>query len=102
MSSFEAKAPGYLADKSNLLRRLARVEGQVRGIARMVDDERSCLEILTQLSAADRALSAVGLSVLDQHVRRCMSDALRQGDPLEAQLRSEELLEAVQRFTRTH
>jgi DNA-binding FrmR family transcriptional regulator len=93
--------PGYLPHKAELLKRLARIEGQVRGIARMVDEERYCIDILTQLAAADTALEAVGLKVLDEHVRHCVSRALASGDAQEAETKANELLEAVQRFAKT-
>jgi len=92
---------GYLAHKPELLRRLARIEGQVRGLARMVDDERYCIDILTQLAAVGTALEAVGLIVLEQHVRHCVTRALASGDAAEAETKANELLEAVQRFAKT-
>ena len=93
--------PGYLPQKADLLRRLARVEGQVRGIARMVDEERYCIDILTQLSAVHVALETVGLKILDDHVRHCVTRALTSGDGEEAEIKTNELLEAVQRFAKT-
>jgi DNA-binding FrmR family transcriptional regulator len=92
---------GYVADKAALSRRLARIEGQVRGIARMVEDERYCIDILTQLSAVATALDAVGLKLLDEHVRHCVAGALASGDPEESAAKTAELLEAIQRFTKT-
>jgi len=65
------KAYGYLADKDALVKRLKRVEGQVRGIERMVEEERYCIDILTQISAATTALDALGLKLLEQHVSSC-------------------------------
>jgi DNA-binding FrmR family transcriptional regulator len=93
--------PGYLPHKADLQKRLARVEGQVRGIARMVDDERYCIDILTQLAAVQTALEAVGLKVLDEHVRHCVARALASGDVGEAETKANELLAAVQRFAKT-
>ena len=92
---------GYLPHKPELLKRLARIEGQVRGIARMVDEDRYCIDILTQIAAADTALEAVGLKVLDEHVKHCVARALSSGDPQEAEAKTNELLEAVQRFAKT-
>jgi CsoR family transcriptional regulator, copper-sensing transcriptional repressor len=92
---------GYLPHKPELLKRLARIEGQVRGIARMVDEERYCIDILTQLAAADTALEAVALNVLDEHVRHCVTRALASGDDDEAEIKTKELLEAVKRFAKT-
>jgi DNA-binding FrmR family transcriptional regulator len=92
---------GYVPQKQELAKRLARIEGQVRGIARMVDDERYCIDILTQLAAVERALDAVGLKILDEHVRHCVGGALASGDEAEARRKTDELLEAVQRFAKT-
>jgi DNA-binding FrmR family transcriptional regulator len=93
--------PGYLPHKDELAKRLARIEGQVRGIARMVDEERYCIDILTQLAAVGTALDAVGLRILDEHVRHCVRRALESGDAAEAETKANELLEAVQRFAKT-
>jgi len=100
-TSSPAAAHGYLPHKPELLKRLARIEGQVRGIARMVDEERYCIDILTQLAAVDTALEAVGLKVLDEHVKHCVTRALTSGDPKEAEAKTNELLDAVQRFAKT-
>lgn len=96
-----AAAHGYIAHKSDLSKRLSRIEGQVRGIARMVEDERYCIDILTQLAAVSTALESVGLKILDEHVRHCVSRALTSGDPEEAETKTTELLEAVRRFAKT-
>ena len=92
---------GYAPHKEQLLKRLARIEGQVRGIARMVEDDRYCIDILTQLGAVDTALEAVALKVLEDHVGHCVAGALASGDPEQANEKSRELLEAVQRFAKT-
>jgi CsoR family transcriptional regulator, copper-sensing transcriptional repressor len=92
---------GYTADKDQLLKRLARIEGQVRGVSRMIEDDRYCIDILTQLGAVDTALEAVGRLVLDDHVKHCVAGALASGDPHAARQKSEELLEAVQRYVKT-
>ena len=92
---------GYTQDKGALVNRLHRIEGQVRGIERMVEDDRYCIDILTQLGAVDTALEAVALKVLDDHVRHCVSGALASGDEADARAKTAELLEAVQRFART-
>ena len=91
---------GYLADKAGLLNRLRRIEGQVRGIERMVDEERYCIEILTQLSAISRALDAVALKLLGDHVQSCVASAFASGDRAAADEKTSELLEAVERFTK--
>ena len=91
---------GYAKDKVALTKRLHRIEGQVRGIERMVEEERYCIDILDQISAVSTALEKVGLRVLDGHVNHCVSDALRSGDPQAAEAKTEELLHAVERFAR--
>ena len=96
----EAEAHGYVADKGALVRRLHRIEGQVRGIERMVEDDRYCIDILTQISAVTTALESVAFRILDDHVNHCVAGALASGDPAEAGAKSKELLEAVHRFAR--
>ncbi len=90
---------GY--DKTALTKRLHRIEGQVRGIERMVESDRYCIDILTQISAVNTALESLAFKLLDDHVNHCVADALASGDPKEASEKSRELLEAVQRFART-
>jgi DNA-binding FrmR family transcriptional regulator len=97
----EATTYGYSPHKDQLLKRLARIEGQVRGIARMIEDDRYCIDILTQLGAVDTALEAVALKVLEEHVQHCVAGAFASGDSKEAHEKSRELLEAVQRFAKT-
>jgi len=92
---------GYAVDKELLRKRLARIEGQVRGITRMIEDDRYCIDILTQLAAVDTALEAVALKVLEYHVEHCVAGALASGDRDEANAKSRELLAAVQRFAKT-
>lgn len=89
---------GY--DKEALTKRLHRIEGQVRGIERMVEDDRYCIDILTQISAVNTALESLAFKLLDDHVSHCVADALASGDPQEASAKSQELLAAVQRFAR--
>ena len=90
---------GY--DKETLVKRLHRIEGQVRGIEGMVEDDRYCIDILTQISAVNTALESLAFKVLDDHVNHCVADAISSGDPKAAADKSKELLEAVQRFART-
>ncbi len=90
---------GY--DKQALTKRLHRIEGQVRGIERMVEDDRYCIDILTQIGAVNTALESLAFKVLDDHVNHCVADALSSGDPAAAASKSQELLDAVQRFART-
>jgi CsoR family transcriptional regulator, copper-sensing transcriptional repressor len=90
---------GY--DKEALIKRLHRIEGQVRGLERMVEEDRYCIDVLTQISAVTTALESVAFRILDDHVNHCVSGALASGDADEAAAKSEELLEAVHRFART-
>ena len=69
------------ADNEAILARLRRIEGQMRGLQRMVDDDAYCIDILTQISAASRALQAVALELLDAHLEHCVRDAIDQGGP---------------------
>ena len=101
MSKSEKHEHGYAKDKDALVKRLHRIEGQVRGIERMVEDDRYCIDILTQIAAVNTALEAVALRILDVHVRHCVAGALTSGDEADAATKTEELLEAVQRFART-
>ncbi len=91
---------GYSAGKEALVKRLHRIEGQVRGIERMVEDDRYCIDILTQISAVTTALESVAFKILDDHVSHCVSGALAAGDPEVAEQKSRELLDAVHRFAR--
>ena len=75
------QVPGYSGDKAALLARLKRVEGQVRGVQRMVDEDAYCIDVLTQISAATHALQAVAMGLLEDHLAHCVVDAARTGDP---------------------
>ena len=92
---------GYIDEKPLLLKRLARIEGQIRGIGRMVEEDRYCIDVLTQIAAVDTALSAVALKVLEAHVDHCVADAFASGSKPQAARKKRELLEAVERFART-
>ena len=92
---------GYVADKEALVKRLHRIEGQVRGIERMVEDERYCIDILTQIAAATTALESLAFEILEGHVESCVAGALSSGDKKVTAEKSRELLEAVHRFSRT-
>jgi DNA-binding FrmR family transcriptional regulator len=91
--------PGYQGAKSDHLARLHKVEGQVRGIARMVDTDRYCIDVLTQVAAATRALQEVALSLLDDHLRHCVVDAARAGG-VESQTKLDELTVTLRRALR--
>jgi DNA-binding FrmR family transcriptional regulator len=92
---------GYVSDKDSLVKRLHRIEGQVRGIERMVDEERYCIDILTQIGAVSTALDSLAVKLLEDHVSHCVAGALASGDAATAEEKSRELLDAVQRFART-
>jgi CsoR family transcriptional regulator, copper-sensing transcriptional repressor len=68
-------ATGYAADKGKLLNRLSRIEGQVRGVSRMVEEERYCIDVLTQIGAIEAALDKVALGLIDDHARNCLAEA---------------------------
>jgi DNA-binding FrmR family transcriptional regulator len=88
---------GYSKDKRKLHARLNRVEGQVRGISRMVDEDKYCIDVLTQVNAVKAALDQVGLLLLEDHVKGCVVDAVREGAETE---KVDELIGAVARFAR--
>ena len=89
---------GYLDHKDEYLRRLRRIEGQARGLQRMVDEEQYCIDILTQVSAATKALEGVALVLLDQHLEHCLTHAT---DPAEAQQKLNEASAAIRRLVRS-
>ena len=96
-----AHAPhGYITDKDRYLNRLKRIEGQARGISKMVDEEKYCIDILTQISAATRALETVALGLLDDHMRHCVAQAVQQGGD-EAETKLTEAREAIARLVRS-
>jgi CsoR family transcriptional regulator, copper-sensing transcriptional repressor len=98
--SSETPVRGYAADKLAYQRRLKRIEGQVRGIGRMVDDDVYCIDILTQVSAATKALQAVALGLLDDHLGHCVREAaLAGGDEADVKLR--EAADAIARLVRS-
>lgn len=87
----------YAADKAKILARLRRIEGQVRGVQRMVEDDKYCIDILTQLSAIIASARATGLVVLEDHIRGCVVN----GDPDQREATLEELNAAIERFVRS-
>ena len=91
---------GYHDQKDALIKRLHRIEGQVRGLEKMVVDDRYCIDILTQISAVATALDSVAFLILDEHVKHCVAGALASGDEDIAAEKSRELLDAVHRFAR--
>jgi len=91
-----AQARGYTATKEQLRDRLARIEGQVRGVARMVEEDRYCIDVLTQISAIQAALDRVGLGLLDDHARHCL--VAGHGGPSDPEEQVQELMGAVGRM----
>jgi DNA-binding FrmR family transcriptional regulator len=91
-------ARGYAASKDQVLKRLARVEGQVRGISGMVEDERYCIDVLTQIAAAQAALEKIALGLLDEHAHHCMLG--KGAAPADPEQRLDELMGAVGRLVR--
>ena len=91
---------GYTQEKDSYLKRLRRVEGQVRGLQRMVADDAYCIDVLTQVSAVTRALQAVALGLLEDHLGHCVTQAIDQGGP-EAEAKVREAAEAVARLVRS-
>ena len=87
---------GYSKDKAKLTARLNRIEGQVRGISRMVDQDKYCIDVLTQVNAIKAALDQVGLLLLEDHVKGCVVDAVKEGETDKV----DELIGAVERFAR--
>jgi DNA-binding FrmR family transcriptional regulator len=87
---------GYTANKDQLQKRLARIEGQVRGVARMVDEDRYCIDVLTQIGAIQAALDKVALGLLDDHAKHCVIGA----EASSQEERTEELMGAVGRLMR--
>ncbi|HMM94222.1 MAG: metal-sensitive transcriptional regulator [Micrococcales bacterium] len=92
--------PGYTEHKDAHLKRLRRIEGQVRGIARMVENDTYCIDVLTQVSAVTRALQAVSLGLLEEHVAHCVVDAARESDEAAA-VKVDEVVAAVTRLVRS-
>jgi DNA-binding FrmR family transcriptional regulator len=92
---------GYTQDKDEYLRRLRRIEGQIRGLQRMVEEDSYCIDVLTQVSAATRALQSVAIGLLDEHVRHCVRDATRGDDPERADEMVTEATRAIERLVRS-
>ncbi len=91
---------GYLSDKEAHLKRLRRIEGQARGLQRMVEQEQYCIDVLTQVSAMTKALQAVALALLEEHLSHCVVDAARRGGP-EADEKVREASVAIARLVRS-
>ena len=91
---------GYAENKDDYLKRLRRIEGQVRGLQRMVDEDKYCIEILTQVSAATKALQAVAIGLLEDHLGHCVAEAIAEGGE-SASAKITEASEAVARLVRS-
>src|SRR5699024_499888 len=91
---------GYISDKDRYLARLKRIEGQARGIHRMIDEDTYCIDILTQISAVTSALENVALALLDDHLKHCVVDAAKAGGP-EAEEKIKEASEAITRLVKS-
>ncbi len=92
---------GYISDKARYRSRMKRIEGQARGIAKMIDDEKYCIDILTQVSALTRALQGVATGLLDDHLKHCVLDAAKQGDEDAAIAKIQEASDAINRLVRS-
>jgi len=92
---------GYTLNKDEYLNRLARIEGQVRGLQRMITDDTYCIDVLTQVNAASSALRAVAVGLLDEHVRHCVKEASAAGDTAAADRMIAEATRAIDRLVRS-
>jgi DNA-binding FrmR family transcriptional regulator len=100
MTSPPQGRPGYTADKDAIQKRLRRIEGQIRGLQHMVDEDRYCIDVLEQVSAVTRALQAASLALLDDHLAHCVLDAAKTGGP-EANRKIAEASAAIGRLVRS-
>ena len=91
---------GYTPDKENYLKRLRRIEGQIRGLQKMVEDDKYCIDILTQVSAATRALQSVALGLLEDHLGHCVAQAVAEGGDI-ADMKVHEASEAIARLVKS-
>lgn len=93
--------PGYHGRKGDYLKRMKRIEGQVRGIERMITEDKYCIDILTQVSAVTKALQAVALGLVDEHMSHCVLDAAKAGSQAEAEQKLREASDAIARLVRS-
>ena len=96
----QKRPPGYSDNKQAVLKRLRRIEGQIRGLQRMVDEDTYCIDVLTQVSAATKALESVALELLDDHLAHCVREAVASGGP-EADAKVSEASAAIARLVRS-
>ena len=92
---------GYTMNKDDYGKRLRRIEGQVRGLQRMIEDDTYCIDVLTQISAATKALQSVAVGLLDEHIRHCVADAARGDDTDRADEMVTEATRAIERLIKT-
>lgn len=92
---------GYELNKDDYLKRLARIEGQVRGLQRMINEDNYCIDVLTQVNAASAALKGVAVGLLDEHVRHCVREAASAGDDATANEMVDEATRAIERLVRS-
>lgn len=100
MADSDKHEHGYLQDKERYLARMKRIEGQARGIQRMIEEDKYCIDILTQISALTSAIEGVGLGLLDDHLRHCVVDAAKKGGP-EAEEKLKEASSAISRLVKS-
>lgn len=92
---------GYTMEKDDYLKRLRRIEGQVRGLQRMVEADEYCIDVLTQISAVDKALRSVSIGLLEEHVNHCVMEAAAEGDDEAAREKVAEATRAIERLVRS-
>lgn len=101
MNEDQHAQPGYVDDKAAILARLKRIEGQVRGLQRMVTDDTYCIDVLTQVSAATKALQSVAVQLIDDHLRHCVSGAIQADDPAEVDRIITEATKSIERLVKS-
>ena len=92
---------GYTMEKDDYLKRLRRIEGQVRGLARMIEEDTYCIDVLTQISAVTKAVQSVGIGLLEEHVNHCVMEAAAEGDPVATREKVAEATRAIERLVRS-
>lgn len=101
MNALDHREPGYLSRKDDYLKRLRRIEGQARGLQRMIEEDRYCIDILTQVAAITKALQSVSLGLLDEHLSHCVLQAAVAGDDGETEEKLHEASQAIARLVRS-
>jgi CsoR family transcriptional regulator, copper-sensing transcriptional repressor len=100
MSTTDRPERGYSMNKDDYGKRLRRIEGQVRGVQRMIDEDTYCIDVLTQVSAITKALQAVAVGLLDEHVRHCVKNAMAEGDDTALDTMITEATRAIERLVK--